>query len=338
MRLQGEANMQSNWRQGIRATLTLVGVVLAMQCQPARASIDPADLSEKPAGLAENGTTEPGKVLTRFMLQANALQPLSTPWSDPEATGSSSNLVDAPLLAPQWQKSSGIQFANVLYQPFLPFLQNLPGMLQQQPPVSSDGIPKQVFGSVAISVSNSIHAEKWKQILAEQGDNILKAPCETLRQGCSNPRLQQARAVVREARGLDRNAKARLINRFVNETIQYMTDIENYGELDHWATLTETMNKGRGDCEDIAIVKMWMLKASGIDSSDLHLLIGKHIKLHQDHAILVVRADTDQNFYLDNLSNKIIYSSAEASMQPLLSYGTRGTWLHGYQKARLETK
>lgn len=50
------------------------------------------------------------------------------------------------------------------------------------------------------------------------------------------------------------------INTWCNHNIEYVPDRILYDKQDYWATPEETLEKGAGDCEDIAILKWWILK------------------------------------------------------------------------------
>lgn len=227
-----------------------------------------------------------------------------------------------------------LRFAALDYRPYLPDLVPASRERAEAPPLGSDGTPVSIFGSVAISVTGSVHAGRWRQVLSEQAHIALSRPCQDNAQDCGGPLMQKARGVVREARRLERDAKVKLINSFVNGTIRYGTDRDIYGVADHWATLAETFARGRGDCEDIAIAKMWMLRAAGIDPADMHLSLGRQTRLREDHAILVVKAEPARNFYLDNLTSRVELAEGQGEFQPLLSYGARGAWIHGYKVTR----
>ena len=93
---------------------------------------------------------------------------------------------------------------------------------------------------------------------------------------------------------------AERINRQVNRRIAEMTDIENYGSVDHW---TLPVN-GRGDCEDFVLEKYRLLLAAGADSRDLSIAVA--LDRHGDnHAVLVLR-HADGDLILDNIENGIL--------------------------------
>lgn len=87
----------------------------------------------------------------------------------------------------------------------------------------------------------------------------------------------------------------RSVNTFVNDTIAYAP--EPYGS-DHWQTPGETLDRGAGDCEDFAILKMAELYASGVDPGEMAVVVGD---LHGgvSHAILVVKSGGGE-LILDN--------------------------------------
>ena len=58
--------------------------------------------------------------------------------------------------------------------------------------------------------------------------------------------------------------KLNVVNTWVNY-IKYKSDKQVYGISDYWATLYEFVGKNKGDCEDYAIAKYYILKELGVD-------------------------------------------------------------------------
>lgn len=87
------------------------------------------------------------------------------------------------------------------------------------------------------------------------------------------------------------------INRTVNEFITYTPELD---EVDNWQSPEETLSSGKGDCEDIAILKMAMLM-NILPKKDLRLL---YCRTWQGipHIILECKVDTDY-VILDNLDS-----------------------------------
>jgi hypothetical protein len=69
--------------------------------------------------------------------------------------------------------------------------------------------------------------------------------------------------------------KLRKVNDFINRHIEFDEDLSIYHQGDYWATPLESIGQGRGDCEDLAIIKYFSLKDSGIALSKLRLVYVK---------------------------------------------------------------
>lgn len=83
------------------------------------------------------------------------------------------------------------------------------------------------------------------------------------------------------------------INKEVNSSVKYMSDIEHYGLIEKW-----TIPDGYGDCEDYVLLKRVRLIEQGFSSSDLNICTCI-IDSGEGHAVLFV--NTDQGgFILDN--------------------------------------
>ncbi len=103
------------------------------------------------------------------------------------------------------------------------------------------------------------------------------------------------------AEGAGRNGRARvgLINRAVDLAIAPATDEALWGVPDHWSDPLETLQSGRGDCEDYAIVKYVALLEAGFSRNDVKIIVLKNLFPDEDHAAVAVRVD-GQWLILDN--------------------------------------
>jgi predicted transglutaminase-like cysteine proteinase len=86
------------------------------------------------------------------------------------------------------------------------------------------------------------------------------------------------------------------VNRWVNHNVQYITDKENQRIADYWQTPRETLKSLKGDCEDFAILKYFMLINWGIPDTELSLWygntpIGAHAVTSYKNKILDNRTD-----------------------------------------------
>ena len=170
-----------------------------------------------------------------------------------------------------------------------------------------------VFGSVALSVGRTSLDRRWRAV-ARQGVNGAAA------------------AYAASLRGSSDTAKAEAVNRYVNRRVQFVDDSRQYGKADLWSAASETLRRGRGDCEDYAIAKLQMLRAAGIADRDLYLVVAKDLVRRSDHALLVVRAG-GRMLVLDNGTDTILNADNPGDYRPVLTFAASGTWTHGYRRS-----
>lgn len=136
-------------------------------------------------------------------------------------------------------------------------------------------------------------------------------------------------ALVHPMEGLSGQARLAAVNAWANDHIRYAEDRDLYGRADFWAPAAATIMTGAGDCEDIAIVKMQMLAALGVDRSDMFLTVARDRVRNTDHALLIVKAD-GKFWMLDNATNKLLDASQNYDYLPVLTFSQGNKWLHGF--------
>jgi predicted transglutaminase-like cysteine proteinase len=92
----------------------------------------------------------------------------------------------------------------------------------------------------------------------------------------------------------ERMAELDAVNRHVNETIQPVTDMDNYGVPEWWALPAN----GRGDCEDFALLKRQILIKKGWPVGSMLMTVVRDEK-GEGHAVLTART-VQGDFILDN--------------------------------------
>lgn len=96
------------------------------------------------------------------------------------------------------------------------------------------------------------------------------------------------------------------INKDVNRKITYMTDADKYPDLDvpeFWEVIRE--ERGRGDCDDYALTKRYLLRGEFPDHRQCFRLATCWVETGEYHAVLLV--DTNRGTYvLDNRERNII--------------------------------
>jgi predicted transglutaminase-like cysteine proteinase len=123
------------------------------------------------------------------------------------------------------------------------------------------------------------------------------------------------------------------INYFFNAKINFVSDSDNWGEKDYWATPLESLGKNKGDCEDYSIAKYIFLRELGIPNERLKLTYvraqigGPHSKTFQAHMVLSYYATpTSEPVILDNLISEVHKSSRRIDLSPIFSFNSEGLW------------
>jgi len=169
-----------------------------------------------------------------------------------------------------------------------------------------------VFGSVALAIGSTKLDSRWRKVG---------------RTGVTGAAAGYAASL----RDLDAVARANAVNRYVNHRVQFTDDSRQYGRNDVWSAASDTLRRGKGDCEDYAIAKMQMLRAAGIADKDLYLVILKDLVRRADHAVLVVRAG-GRMLLLDNGTDAMSDTETVRDYRPVVTFSAAGTWTHGYRR------
>ena len=90
------------------------------------------------------------------------------------------------------------------------------------------------------------------------------------------------------------------VNRWVNETVKPMTDMDHWGVIEKWSLPTD----GYGDCEDYVLLKRKMLIDAGWPREALLITVVRD-KKGDGHAVLTVKTNRGE-FILDNQESAIL--------------------------------
>jgi predicted transglutaminase-like cysteine proteinase len=90
------------------------------------------------------------------------------------------------------------------------------------------------------------------------------------------------------------------INRWVNESIQPITDLEHWGVVEKWSYPDD----GQGDCEDFVLLKRRMLMQAGWPREALLITVVRD-KKGDGHAVLTVKTNRG-DFILDNQVEEVL--------------------------------
>lgn len=165
-----------------------------------------------------------------------------------------------------------------------------------------------LFGTIAVPIRARRFAAEWAR---------------ARRDASWHPALQ---ALVAPARHSPRKAQIDYVQGAVHQRIRWRSDATEWGLHDYWASAVETLERGVGDMEDRAIVKMQALRLLGFPDRDLYLTLGRD-KVGGPMAVLIVRGD--RGFYvLDDLGGRPVPAERRQGFTPQLSFGGSSTWAH----------
>jgi predicted transglutaminase-like cysteine proteinase len=175
-------------------------------------------------------------------------------------------------------------------------------------PLAGHGLAPAAFSTIPLAVNHTHFDARWSRVLHS---------------GIG------ATAISRQASHLGGKARLQSVNTAANRAIAYREDRANGKASDYWTNAGETLARGSGDCEDYAIAKMQLLLNAGVPSSDIFMVIGNDLTLGSAHAMLVVHQG-GKFWVLDSLTNEIRPSESYTDFRPVLSFGAKGAWVHGY--------
>jgi predicted transglutaminase-like cysteine proteinase len=136
----------------------------------------------------------------------------------------------------------------------------------------------------------------------------------------------QMRQLIGPALALSRVQQIAFVQRAVTRRIQWRSDATQWGRHDYWASAEETLQRGYGDMEDRAIVKMQALRTLGVSPRDLYFTLARDTVAGPE-AVLVVRNGT-QLYILDDTGGPPYTSGQRPEFHPIMSFGFGASWVH----------
>lgn len=137
--------------------------------------------------------------------------------------------------------------------------------------------------------------------------------------------IAELQSQLQDLKGLPLTQMASKVNDMMNAK-RYVTDSQNYGQNDYWATPIEFLQRG-GDCEDFAIAKYTALRILGVPESRLRIAIVQDLQKDIPHAILIVYTDNGP-LILDNQIKTAINATRVSHYKPIFSINQEAWWLH----------
>jgi predicted transglutaminase-like cysteine proteinase len=133
------------------------------------------------------------------------------------------------------------------------------------------------------------------------------------------------------SRDLPDAAKLAAVQDFFGRAMQFDNAATAWGRTDSWATPTEFMRRGQGDCTDFAVAKYVSLRMLGVPADRLRLLyVHARIGAGQQvaHMVLGFYADADSEpVILDNLVDSMRPLSERSDLSLVYGFNTLGLWV-----------
>lgn len=169
-----------------------------------------------------------------------------------------------------------------------------------------------------------LHAD-WDFSLISRRAEALYGPLGEGRQ-----RIDAWQHLLSTEKQISEREKLEVVNQFFNRQIRYVEDIDNWHEIDYWATPVESLRKGAGDCEDYAIAKYFSLRRLGVPSEKLLITYVKALRLNRAHMVLTYYSSPNaEPLVLDSLIDVIKPASQRIDLLPVYAFNGEGLWLPG---------
>lgn len=175
-----------------------------------------------------------------------------------------------------------------------------------------------VFGTTAVGAGVTFYDARFRRVAATDRTHPLVV---ALAQGLQGMTPEQQLAAVHAQ---------------VRAKVHWATDLDTMKVADLWANAGETLERGAGDSEDIAIVEMQVLKLAGWSPRDLYISIGRE-KGVGAHIVLLARAPS--GFYvLDDRAGRPLTPQEHGRFTPVLTLGEGKSWVHGRRIAGVASR
>jgi predicted transglutaminase-like cysteine proteinase len=155
--------------------------------------------------------------------------------------------------------------------------------------------------AILIGMSGQASAGDERTLYASLGDTT-RAPigwiefCSENASECRSSPSQPRDIVMSQAAWRD----LLKVNRWVNESVKPMTDMDHWGVIEKWSLPTD----GYGDCEDYVLLKRKMLMDAGWPREALLITVVRDRK-GEGHAVLTVKTDKGE-YVLDNQNENVL--------------------------------
>lgn len=186
--------------------------------------------------------------------------------------------------------------------------------------------PFAAHGYRLFGAANADIAGKWSSIRETFAmERSFIDICRMLGPACQDEASADFLAIVDTAAGKQGRARLATINARVNASIAYASDAVVFGVADRWQSPLKALG-ARGDCEDYAIAKYFLLEAAGVSPKDMRIVL-THDGAGGDHAVLAVRQEGDW-LLLDNRWDRLTVDNADRASSPVFALNETGAQMY----------
>ncbi len=138
-------------------------------------------------------------------------------------------------------------------------------------------------------------------------------------------RAENWRSLLNDPSGSEQE-KLNRVNAFFNQ-VNYLSDFENWGKKDYWASPVEMLGVNAADCEDYAIAKYFTLTELGVPRDKLRITYVKAVQLGEAHMVLSYYPEPNEiPLILDNLKPEILPADQRKDLIPVYSFNADSIW------------
>ena len=194
------------------------------------------------------------------------------------------------------------------------------------PQASGAGIA--LFNTPAVQLARLPLRQRWDDVSAKAGDDLARLDdCLADATRCQTEGERTWARIVLDAEELSPGERISHVNRAVNALVAYRSDREIWHRAEYWASPSESLALGRGDCEDYVILKYWTLRRLGIADDAMRIVVLRDRAKKVNHAVLAVAFKSDW-LVLDNRYAKVRFHGEMPNYQPIYSFNFSGQWAH----------
>lgn len=211
--------------------------------------------------------------------------------------------------------------------------EDLGDVLEKAPATVAAG--DEPFGMHAFRAPEGVLWSKWRTLVKESKDEEARLKsCRTDPSSCTDE-ASKLWSLVGQIKAITGRARLERTNQLVNAAVGYASDLSMHGELDRWSSPLATLKRGRGDCEDYAILKYKILIEAGVRARDLRIVLVRDTSVRIDHAVLSARVDS-RWYVLDNRKRGFYVEVDLPHYMPLFALDESGVKLFAAPYASLE--